>query len=159
MYSCGATKRTQERTQPLILLLHLLQLLGSLPNQSLCPERSSHQSLKMTSASSTNGCWKRSGRSSHAMLPRRRNLMRRRPFSRSSSEQDPSQAYELTSCLFGSFVSSVPPGRWLGLIGLCTSTVLCYLVNLCLHDLASSIQRLCGCKLVLCALVLEILQD
>ncbi|CAN6327019.1 unnamed protein product [Urochloa humidicola] len=63
--------------------------------------------LKMSSASSTNGCWKRSGRLSHAMLQRRRNSMRRRPFSRSSSERDPSRAYELTNCQFGSLIYCV----------------------------------------------------
>ena len=141
MYLCEPTEKTPQRTLQQILLPHQPHLLGNLPNQSLCPERSSHQSLKMSSASSTNGCWKRSGRSSHATLQRRRNLMRRRPFSRSSSEQDPFRAYELISCRFGYLVSGVSPGMWLGLIGLCTSTVLYYLVSWCLNNLTSSSQK------------------
>ncbi|GJN22104.1 hypothetical protein PR202_gb09640 [Eleusine coracana subsp. coracana] len=130
MCSCGPTKRIQGKRMLRLLppRHHLLQLLTSLQNQSPLPERCSHQSPEMSSANSTNGCWKRSGRSSLAMLQRRRNLMRRRPFSRSSSELNPSRACKLTSC-HSDLVSGVSPGMWLSLIGFVTSPLLYYLVN------------------------------
>lgn len=78
---------------------HLLLQLLSLQSPLLHPKRYSHRHQKMSSARSTSGCWKRSGRSNHATLLRRTNSTKRRLFWRRSSGQSP-------SLVCGDFISS-----------------------------------------------------
>uniref|UniRef100_A0A0E0JKD8 Uncharacterized protein n=1 Tax=Oryza punctata TaxID=4537 RepID=A0A0E0JKD8_ORYPU len=98
MYLQRPTRETRKR-RTLRLLLQQLQLQHCRPHlpqllrlqilllQLLHPKECFHQYLKTTNARSTSGCWKRSGRSSHAMLLRRTRSAKRRRFSRSSSGQ------------------------------------------------------------------------
>lgn len=95
MYLQRPTKETRKRKMLRQLLL-LLQLQHCRPQQvqllrlqslPLHPKEYYHQYPEMSSARSTSGCWKRSGRSNHATLLRRTKSMKRRLFLRSSFRQ------------------------------------------------------------------------